>query len=462
MTANHANAANGRAIVIGGSIAGLLAARALSDHFDKVTVFERDHFPDGPAFRPGVPQDRHVHVLLLRGARIMGRLFPGIEADLQADGARRVDLMRDSRSKIRGQWLPRYASDKVTYACSRVLLESILRRRVAALPNVDLCGGARVEGLVEANGRVTGVRVHWKERHETTAEPAGLVVDASGRGSKTPEWLAELGCGEVEETVIDVRLGYAGRRYRAPTDPAPDWSIMLIGQEPPHRSRGGLIYSEEHGVWMVMVAGILGDFPPIDEAGFLEFAAGVDPEFHAAIRSAEPLTDGFGYRRTENRFRHYDRMRAWPDGFVAIGDAVCGFNPIYGQGMTIAALAANALAAALEKAGGQLDGLARRFQQVYPKIVAPAWLLATSADLEWLDRVTPPTPAERVARWYLPMVLDAIPADRRVQEAFMDVQNLVSPATALFRPAIALRVFRHRLRGGRAASGAGSAAKPAG
>lgn len=436
----------GRALVVGASVAGLLAARALSDHFERVTVLERDRLPADPVSRPGVPQDRHVHVLLLRGARIMGRLFPGIEDDLQAAGARRTDLLADSRTKIRGEWLPRFESDKITYACSRVLLESVLRGRVAALPNVELCGGARVEGLIEAGGRVTGARVHWKERDETTTETADLVVDAAGRGSKTPEWLAGLGYGAVEETVIDVHLAYAGRRYRAPTPP-PDWSIMLIGQEPPRRSRAGLIYSEEHGVWMVMVAGILGDYPPIEEEGFLDFAAGVDPQFHAAIRSAEPISDGFGYRRTENRFRLYHKLPRWPERFIVVGDAVCGFNPIYGQGMTIAAMAAEALADALAKPGGGLDGMARRFQQGYPKIVAPAWLLSTSADLEWLPRAAAPTLSERVAAWYFPMVLDAIPADRRVQEAFINVQNLVQPATSLFRPGIALRVFRHRLAG---------------
>jgi 2-polyprenyl-6-methoxyphenol hydroxylase-like FAD-dependent oxidoreductase len=437
---------HGRALVIGGSFAGLWAARVLSDYFDQVTVVERDLLPHGPASRSGVPQDRHVHVLLQRGAVIMGRLFPGIEAELVAEGAHRVDLVADALAKIRGEWLQRFPSDKITYACSRVLLESIVRRRVSGLPNVELVGRAKVEALVESGGRVTGVRVHWKDRDETSIELADLVVDASGRTSKTVEWLAELGYGKVDETVIDVRLAYAGRRYRAPTDAPLQWQVMLIGQEPPQRSRAGVIYSEEHGVWMVMVAGILGDYPPTDPEGFVAFAAGVDPDLYAAIRTAEPIGEPFGYRRTENRFRHYEKMARWPERFVVIGDAVCGFNPVYGQGMTVGAMAAEALGRELARAGGQLDGFAARFQRLYPKIVAPAWLLATSADLEWLERTGTPTVGERVTRWYLPMVLDTVPADRKVQETFFEVQNLMAPATVLFRPGVALRVFRHRLR----------------
>ncbi|MGE5602461.1 MAG: FAD-dependent oxidoreductase [Nitrososphaerales archaeon] len=438
---------HGRAVVIGSSFSGLWAARVLSDYFRQVTVLERDRLPDGPASRAGVPQDRHVHVLLQRGAMIMGRLFPGIEAELEAEDAHRVDLIADAEVNIRGGWLPRFPSRKITYACSRVLLESVVRRRVAALPNVELLGGARVEGLVEAGGRVTGVRVHWKDRDESTTESADFVVDASGRTSKTPEWLAELGYGKVDETVIDVRLAYAGRRYRTPTNPAPPWTIMLIGQEPPRRSRAGLIYSEENGVWMVMVAGIMGDYPPTDPDGFLAFAAGVDPALHAAIRTAEPIGDPFGYRRTENRFRLYDKLTRWPERFVVTGDAVCGFNPVYGQGMTVGVMAAEALGKELARGGGQLDGLAARFQRRYPKIVAPAWLLSSSADLEWLGRTGKASLQERVAARYLPMVLDAVPADRKVQEAFFEVQNLMAPATSLFRPGVAVRAFRHRLRG---------------
>lgn len=435
----------GRALVIGASFAGLWAARMLADHFERVTILERDRLPDHAAPRPGVPQDRHVHVLLQRGANIMGRLLPGIEAELLAEGAHKVDLIRDGRGKFRGHWLDRYDSGMVTYACSRVLLECVVRRRVAALPNVELLGGARVEGLTGVDGRVTGVSVKWKDRDEATAEQGAFIVDASGRTSHAAEWLDGLGYGRVQETVIDAQVGYAGRRYRMP-NPAPDWLNMLVAQEAPHKRRGGLIYLEEHGVWMVMVSGLLGDYPPTDPEEFAAFADTVDPAFGAAVRSAEPIGDVFGYRRTENRMRHYEKLARWPDQFVVTGDAACSLNPIYGQGMSVAAMAAEALGAVLERSNGRLDGAARQFQARYPSIVAPAWLFATGADLEWLGRTNGRSPTERFASWYLAKLLDVIPYDREVHQAFIGVQNLVEPASALFRPGVVARVVRQMAR----------------
>lgn len=435
-----------RALVIGGSLAGLWTARILADHFPQVTILERDYLPADVASRAGVPQDRHVHVLLERGAQIMSQLFPGITDELQAAGANRVDLTQDSRAKIRGQWLPQFQSGIITYACSRLLLESILRQRVTDLPNVQLCGGAQVQSLIEQDGVVQGVQVRWKDGRGESVETAAFIVDASGRGSKLPDWLPQIDYERPAETVIDVRLGYAGRRYKIP-DPAPAWDMMLIGAEPPHKSRAGLIYSEENGIWMVMIAGILGDYPPTDEAGFLAFAREVDPEFHAAIKQAEPASNIIGYRRTENRFRRYDKLSRWPERLVALGDAVCGFNPVYGQGMTVAAMAAVELGKIIAKGSPDLSGVAQSFQKKYPKIVEPAWLLATSADLEWLGNEEATSLPERLAGWYMPKLLDTIPTDRLVHKTFIQVQNLVVPPISLFQPNIAWRVLRHHLRG---------------
>lgn len=434
-----------RAIVIGSSLAGLWTARVLADHFAQVTVLERDLLPTEAASRAGVPQDKHVHVLLERGAQIMSQLFPGITDELLAAGANRIDLTENSRAKIRGQWLPQFQSGIITYACSRLLLESILRQRVAALPNVELCGGAQVQGLVANNGAVEGVRVRWKDGRDEGVETAVFVVDASGRGSKLPEWLQEIGYDAPEETVIDVKLGYAGRRYKIPT-PAPEWDTMLIGADPPNKSRAGLIYSEENGIWMVMLAGILEDYPPTDEAGFLAFAKDMEPEFHAAIVNAEPVSNIIGYRRTENRLRHYEKLTRWPDGLVALGDSVCGFNPVYGQGMTVSAMAAEELGEMLAASNGNISGVAQSFQKKYPKIVEPAWLLATSADLEWLGKEEATSLPERFAGCYLPKLLDTIPSDPLVHKTFIQVQNLIVPPASLFHPKIAWRVLRHSLQ----------------
>jgi len=428
-----------QAIVIGGSIAGLWTARVLADHFEQVIVIERDQVPAGAQSRPGVPQDKHVHVLLARGMQIMRELFPGIADELAAAGAVHVNLNRDSRSQLRGRWLPRFVGPYETYACSRVLLESLLRQRVRRLPNVTWRAATQVTGLLAAGERITGVQLHDKATARDETLPADLVVDASGRSSKTPEWLAHLGYAAPRETVIDAQVGYAGRRYRKPTAYA-DWRILAIGAQPPDKSRQALIYEEEQGVWMVMLAGVMGDYPPVEEAAFLAFAQSIDPEVAAAIQAAEPLTPIFGYRRTENRRRHYEELPRWPDRFLVVGDAACGFNPIYGQGMTVAAITALALGEALQQAP-TLTGVAARFQRQLPHLVAPAWLLATGADFEWIGRPPSRNPLTHITSWYLPKVLAAIPLDRTVQRTFSAVQHLMKRPTALFTPPIIGRVL---------------------
>lgn len=431
-----------KAVVIGASFAGLWAARILADHFEEVVILERDQLPETAVSRPGVPQDKHVHVLLVRGASILTRLFPGIDEELLALGAKRFDLTGDTMVKIRGVWLDRFDSGHVSYGCSRILLESVLRKRVMALPNVTVLSGCRVSNLIETDGAITAVQVNQADAPIT----ADFVVDASGRRSNVPKWLAELGYGQVAETLIDVKLGYAGRRYKKPAQNAPDWDVMLIGADPEHQRRAGLIYSEENDIWMVMLAGVLADYPPTDEQEFLRFAQDVAPEFAQALSTAEPISKIIGYRNTANRFHHFERLERWPERFVVVGDAVCAFNPVYGQGMSIGAMAAEALTAEIEKANGQLDGVARAFQKRYPKIVEPAWLLATSADLEWLGGQEATNLAERIAGWYMPKVLKTIPHDRVVQETFTEVQNLLKPPTVFFTPQIVGRVVRFWLR----------------
>lgn len=432
-----------QAVVIGGSFAGLWTARVLADHFEQVTILERDVLPDGPQSRSGVPQDQHVHVLLRRGASIMGRLFPNIEEELLAVGAKKVDLTQDSAVYLRKRWLQQYESGYYTYACSRIMLESILRRRVQALPNVDIRGGAQVKGLLAEEGRVAGVKAVFKDGGGETAVSADFVADASGRRSKAPDWLAELGYQQPKETVIDSRLGYAGRRFKKPTNETFDWEMMLVVAAPGYQKEGGLIYTEEDGIWMVMLAGVLGEYPPTDEAEFMDYAKKVHPKFYESISNAEPTGKIIGYRQTENRMRHYEAFTKWPDRFVIVGDAACAFNPVYGQGISVGAMAAEALGERLAKSNGTLDGVAWQFQKSYPKIVGPAWLLATSADLDWLGGDENADLPARFASWYFPKMFDALPEDRVIAHTFTEVQNLTKPPTALFAPKVAWRVYKY-------------------
>jgi hypothetical protein len=223
--------------------------------------------------------------------------------------------------------------------------------------------------------------------------------------------------------------------------------MMLITATPPHDPRGGLIFPEENGVWVVMMAGANKDYPPTDEAGFDAFARSLGPEFYGAVAAAEPISKPIGYRGTDSRWRHYEQMARWPERYVVLGDAFCGFNPVYGQGMTVAALSAVALGDLIGRSGGQLDGVAQSAERAFGKVTEGAWLLATGADFEWPETVGGERGsglADRVGRWYIDQVLDAVATDQQVRMAFNEVNQLVKPVTSLFAPGILWRVLTRR------------------
>ncbi|MEM7532234.1 MAG: FAD-dependent monooxygenase [Chloroflexota bacterium] len=441
------------ALVIGGSLAGMFTARVLADHFDYVTILERDQLPDGVASRPGVPQDRQVHILLERGAQIADSLFPGIHDDLVAKGAHKVDLSQDMLvwSISNSRWMDRYISGRTSYSCSRLLFEQVIRQRLYADVRISFVERSRVCGLQtdDSGHRVTGVLVEDRDTNAQRTMLADFVVDASGRSSKASTWLPKIGYDAPEETSINAGLGYAGRRYRLaernPDRTERDWKSMLIPSKAPHYPRAGLIYAEENGVWMVLVTSYLHDYPPTDEAGFLAFAESIHPAFYAQVKDATPVGNIIGYRQTQNRLCHFDRLQRWPEHFVVVGDAVCCFNPIYGQGMSVAAITADTLGQHLTRANGNLDGLAQKFQRAVPKITETAWMLATGADANWLPDVDTPkrSLARRAVHWYINQLLMGISTNRNLREAFSSVQNLMKPPTSLFHPLVAKDVFRH-------------------
>lgn len=437
------------ALVIGGSIAGLLAARVLADHFAQVTIVERDQFPARPEPRKGVPQARHVHILLRRGELILERLFPGITAELTSCEVPLVDWTNDVLWLSAYGWMPRFKGMCIP-ASSRDLLEWHIRRRLAAVPNVRWIERTDVTGLLadQSRTRVTGVRVRNRDRASESNLDADLVVDASGRTSRAPQWLEALGHPAPRETVINSQLGYSSRIYQPPRDFAADWKVLLVRSSPALSTRGGGVYPIEGGRWMVTLAGARRDYPPTDEAGFIEFARSLPSlSLYDAIRDAQPLTDIGGYQRTENRLRHYEAMARRPENFVLLGDAVCGFNPVYGQGMSVAAMGAEMLDACLRvQRPSDLTGLAARFQQRLAKLNQTPWLLATAEDSRVLGAdVVPVSPARKLVRRYTDRVSRATTQDVEICRVFMNVAHLLVLPSALFAPRIAVRALTARL-----------------
>jgi 2-polyprenyl-6-methoxyphenol hydroxylase-like FAD-dependent oxidoreductase len=442
----------GHAVVIGGGMAGLLAARVLADHFVQVTVVDRDRFPEGPGFRKGVPQGRHPHVLLGRGLEFLERLVPGFEAELVSAGAPVVDGPDILWLNAAG-WSRRYRSPIRLLGASRELIEWQTRTRVAGLGNVRLLEGHEVVGLLSGPGRraVTGVRLRSRGRGDRTAPEADLeaafVVDATGRGSRAPEWLAALGYRPPQETRINPFLGYATRQYKIPSGFKADWRMVVINAKPPSNARTGVLLPIEGGRWMAGMVGAGRDYPPADETGFLEFARGLRSRLlYETIRDAEPVSPVYSYRNTDNLWRHFERLRRWPERFVVVGDATCSFNPIYGQGMTVAAMSAVALDQDLIKrrrhSDADLDGVAKWFQRQVARTNAGAWTMATSEDLRYpwtegarLDLST------RIMHRYADRVLEVANGNPRVHTTFVNVINLRVPPLALFHPRVLLPVL---------------------
>jgi len=439
------------AIVIGASMAGLAAARVLSEDFDRVTVIDRDELPGQPAHRKGVPQSQHLHILLAKGAGILESWFPGLGDELLAAGAVTIDWPAETLWQMAAGWSGRFSYGLEMISCSRHLLEWTVRQRVGALPNVSLMTGRDVVGLVgdPAHDRVTGLQ-HRKRGPEglagdSASTTADLIVDASGRNSQAPAWLAELGYPQPRETTITSFLGYASRTYAPPQGFNADWKAIYLQAQPPENARMGGLFTMENGTWIVSLGGAGRDYPPTDEAGFLDFALSLrSSAIYDAIRRAEPLSPIRGYQRTANQFRRYDRLKRFPDGLLILGDALCAFNPIYGQGMTVAAMQARALDACLREQArrhpaGDLSGMARRFHKAAARCAADAWMISTGEDLRY-----PTTEGaragfqERLTHRYLDRVNAAATRDQSVNRAFVEVLNLMRPPTSLFRPSVLL------------------------
>ena len=336
----------GRAIVIGGGMAGLMAAQVLSRHFSQVTIVDRDHLSETPEVRSGVPQARHPHTLMVRGQEILEQHFPGLTDELVAQGALSIDASREVAFYVAGNWhQPTRHADTMAIALSRSLLESIIYQRVAANPRIAIKPAHEAVSISTDPGRrrVTGLVVH--DRNGSPAAhlrlEADMVVDASGRQSPAPQWLQKLGYAPADELIVNTFVGYSTRVYQRPADFAEEWKALYIRPTPKTGTRGGMIIPLEGNRWFVTLLGTSHDYPPTDEAGFLEFARSLPtPKLFEAIQQAEPLTRPNGYRRTDSRLRRYDQLPHYLEGLLVMGDAACVLNPVHAQGITAAELSA--------------------------------------------------------------------------------------------------------------------------
>ncbi|MEM7132825.1 MAG: FAD-dependent monooxygenase [Chloroflexota bacterium] len=457
------------AIVIGGSMAGMFAARVLTDYYQQVTILDRDQFPETPDHRSGVPQSQHAHALLAKGQQIVEGHFPGITAELLAKGGAPATggsiVVITPYGKLAGSETGNASQESVDsnplenrnnadtgVFASRIMLEWQIREHLRKHTNVKILSGVEVTELIASpdNSQVTGVRLRRRgadSRSRPEQLNADLVVDASGRRSKAPEWLTDLGYGAPPEETINSQIGYASRFYRKPANFPASWQGLIINARVPDNPRAGLILPIENDMWHVTVGGFAGHYPPSDEEGFMAWAKALpDPSLYESLLAAEPVTEIRQYRTPSNRLRHFERLPAMPTGFVVMGDAVCAFNPIYGQGMTTSAVGSlvlkEALAADVQQPQPDFE---KRFQQSLAQAVADAWFIATSEDLRWAGvELSGATPSRLPAlmRPYMNQLLKAARHDATISAAYFEMINMVRRPQSLFQPAIMIRVLR--------------------
>ncbi len=429
------------AVVLGASMSGLLAARVLSDLFDGVTVVERDDVRSAGGCRRGVPQARHTHGLLARGRETLEELFPGLTDELVAQGAVLGDLQGDVRWYNDGHLLRQVRSGMQGVLLSRPMLELAVRARVLALPRVALLAPAELVDLEHDAGRVIAVRARRRNADSDDRLPADLVVDATGRGSCTPAWLEEHGYPRPKEEKVEVGLAYSTLAFRwTPGDLDGDAAVVIT---PTLASpRFGVALRQEDERWTVTVGGYNGDAAPIDLPGFRAFAATLPSgDVARLIADKQPLDEARRYTFRSSQRRRYERLRRFPEGLLVIGDAVCSFNPAYGQGMTVAAVEALALRDTL--AAGDAD-LARRYFPRAARVVQGPWDIVVGGDLR-LPVVPGPRPLKvRAVNAYVAQVQAAAAVDPVVGRALLDVANLLEPPESLMRPATVRRMLRAR------------------
>lgn len=421
---------------------GLMAARALSDHFDRVLVVERDEIEDAPVLHASVPQGRHYHALLLGGQQVLESMFPGFTGELDEAGAVRVRAVRDM-----AWYFPNGKSHIVSgplaeardlgfdlFSQSRGLIEHVVRRRASAVPNVEIRERAVVEGLAAEDGRVTGVSVRGVADPKGTVREtleADLVVDASGRGSRLPRWLEALGYPAPSNDEVGVDFAYASARFRIPESYTEPERVMFFFGPPPDEPNGAIVGEIEGGLWHVSLAGRFGDYPPGDEEGFRAFVDRLPcPQLAGFLKGAELVGEIFRYRFPTSLQRRYDRLDRHPDGLLAVGDAVCSFNPVYGQGMSSAARQIEALRGLLESgvSTGELPG---RFYAEAEAVVRTPWTFATSQDLRFPQTVGERSKELMERGAYVGAVGALAVADPEIHRTMVEVAHLARPFSDL-------------------------------
>ena len=429
---------SGHAVVVGASMAGLLAARVLTDRFETVTVVEKDILPDDPAHRPGTPQARHIHVLQQAGQETLDDLFPGFSDDVTDAGGLVLGLGHDVRIYQEGGFLARCPDPVPQYTASRAVIEQLTRRRVRDCDGVTIRDDAPFTGYLtdDEGSTIGGVRVRAAGGEREIA--AEVVVDATGRSSRTPAWLEANGFQSPPRDEVTIDLTYSTVLLDRPTDRR---EAFLVLPDPP-RTRGAAVFPIEDGRWLLTLAGMHGDEPPRESDGFADYADSLPVPDVCRLLEEHPMCSGeiHRYPFPSSIRRRYEALDRFPDGLLVVGDAVASFNPIYGQGMSVAALEAVQLHHVL--ASSDLDDVGRRFFERAAPVIDDAWRLSVGSDFQFPQTRGPKPAGTDLVNRYVGRLLRKAHGNGRLTEAFAGVVTMQDRPSSLFHPRTAWRVLR--------------------
>lgn len=426
------------ALVIGGGFAGILAARVLADFFRRVIVCEKDILANDALPRRGVPQGPHIHGPLLGTMQILSELFPALPTTLVTSGACMVNNGTEIRTFVRGKWIPQRDFGLLFPMQTRGLLEHVMRKQLSLTANVSTLQGCRVLGLSCRKDRIVGIAVRDRRGRDATIE-GDLMVDASGRGSRSRRWLADLGYDEPHVSQINVDVRYVSCLAKIPLG-YPDAHIGLRIRK---GARTGTCFRVENDQWIVSLSGRFGDYPPTELGGFIQYAEVFTPEIAQRIR-AGGIGQLSSYSFPSSLHWHYEAMPRFPDGFLPIGDTVMCLNPVYGQGMATAGYQARILAGELSRrrsAGRDLNGLGENILPRCAEVLEYPWMTVALGDFE-LDQTTGDRPADLDERARFARALaELADNDAEVHRISLRVQQLLDPPEALNRHGIRERVL---------------------
>lgn len=433
------------AVVLGGSLTGVLAAAVLAESYTEVLVVDRDTVLGVGTARKGAPHAIHAHALHARGHQILEEMFPGLTAGLVDVGVPTCDY-GEMHWYMNGQRLRSSKTGLISVMAPRPKLEEHIRARVATLPNVTFLERHDILSLIatSSHDRIVGVRVSSQDdANEERTLHADLVIDATGRGSRSPAWLEELGYQRPQEERMKIGLAYTTRHYEmypGMLDGIP--SINSIAT--PRYPRGGFFGKIGPNLCNLSLTGIMGDHPPTEAGAFLEYARSLPvPQIYEVVKNAKPIMDPVRFNYPSSVRKRYEHLMSFPEGYLVMGDAVCSFNPVYGQGMSASAMEAMSLQKHLRQ--GVAPNALKFFSDV-SNILDTPWEISAGGDLAFPGVEGPRTFKVRLGTSYMDRLQYAATKDAKVTTGFMRVAGLLDPPTALMRPGMVSRVLRRSLR----------------